>query len=222
MKIGNIFRSLSTGVLMLLGIGGMLLYMTASDLVVSFKPSISFEDMLDGKEVKTGSHVKGNVVYVFDSFASESTYTRYKDGSRSGSRKSGNYYLIPAGEEKFLALKSRQADVEALDQLIDETMNYMTTGEEPSTEFFMEGHVEKLEGKPLDYYKEYLIEGGFTEEEVEAMGEPLVVEFISFTAVRVMFVIGLLLVVLSVFLFMRRYRIETRGSGLKRAEDLPG
>ena len=69
---------------------------------------------------------------------------------------------------------------------------------------------------------EYLEEMGYTAEEVEAMGDPLVVEFRSFTAVRVMFVIGIVLVILSVLLFRRRYRIATRGSGLRRAEDLPG
>ena len=58
---------------------------------------------------------------------------------------------------------------------------------------------------------------GVPAEEVEAMGDPLVVEFRSFTAVRVMFVIGIVLVILSVLLFRRRYRIATRGSGLRRA-----
>ena len=221
MKIGNIFRSLGTEVIMVLAIGGMLLYMNASDLVVSFKPAISFQDMLDGKEVKAGSHVEGNVVYVLDYFASETSYTRYKDGSRSGGRKSGNYYLIPTAEG-CVALKSRQDDVSVLDQLTDETVEYMTSGTEPTTEIFIEGHVAKLEGSVVKYYKEYLEEMGYTAEEVEAMGDPLVVEFRSFTAVRVMFVICIVLVILSVLLFRRRYRIATRGSGLRRAEDLPG
>ena len=78
MKIGNIFRSLGTEVIMLLLFGGMMLYMNAADLVVSFKPAVSFEDMLDGKEVKAGSHIEGNVKYVMDYFASETSYTKYK------------------------------------------------------------------------------------------------------------------------------------------------
>lgn len=206
---------------MLLLFGGMMLYMNAADLVVSFKPSISFQDMLDGKEVKAGSHVEGNVKYVLDYFASETSYTRYKDGSRSGSRKSGNYYLIPTAEG-YLALKSRQADVGDLNQLTDETVEYMTSGTEPTTEFFMEGSVGKLEGSVVGYYEEYLEELGYTAEEIKAMGDPLVVEFRSFTAIRVMFAIGIVAVALAVFFFRRRYRIETRGSGLRRAEDLPG
>lgn len=73
MKIGNLIRSLNTGVLALLAFGGMLLYMCAADLVVSFKPAVSFEELLEeGKELKPGSHVEGNVVYALDYFASES------------------------------------------------------------------------------------------------------------------------------------------------------
>ena len=63
MKIGNIFRSLGTEVIMLLLFGGMMLYMNAADLVVSFKPAVSFEDMLDAHllaylrlDVKTTPH----------------------------------------------------------------------------------------------------------------------------------------------------------------------
>ncbi len=121
MKIGNLIRSLNTGVLALLAFGGMLLYMCAADLVVSFKPAVSFEELLEeGKELKPGSHVEGNVVYALDYFASESTYTKRSDGSRSGSRKSGNYYMIPAATGCF-ALKCRQADVDALNSLSEET-----------------------------------------------------------------------------------------------------
>ena len=101
---------------MLIGVGATLLYLTAADFVISIKPAVSFEDMLDGKEVQVGSRVAGEVVFAMDYFASESTYTRYEDGSRSGSRKSGNYYLIPTAEG-YIALKSRQADVSALDAL---------------------------------------------------------------------------------------------------------
>lgn len=166
MKIGNVFRSLGTEVIMLLLFGGMMLYMNAADLVVSFKPAVSFEDMLDGKEVKAGSHIEGNVKYVMDYFASETSYTKYKDGS-SSSKKSGNYYLIPI-QDGFLALKSRQNDVNTLNQLTDETIEYMTSGTEPTTEFFMEGSVKKLEGNVANYYNEYLEELGYTAEEIKA------------------------------------------------------
>ena len=55
----------------------------------------------------------------------------------------------------------------------------------------MEGSVKKLEGNVANYYNEYLEELGYTAEEIKAMGDPLVVEFRSFTAIRVMFISAL-------------------------------
>lgn len=222
MKIGNLVRSVNRGVLTLLAFGGMLLYLSAADLVVSFKPAVSFEELLEeDKELKPGSHVKGNVVYALGYFASESTYTKRSDGSRSGSRKSGNYYMIPAATGCF-ALKCRQSDVEALDGLSEETFDYMMSGTEPSTEIFIEGKAEYLEGKLAGYYKKYLADLGYTEDEVEQMGEPLVVRYVNFMAVRIGFVLGLVLVLLGIFLLRAGYLREERGSGLRKAEDLPG
>ena len=221
MKIGNLIRSLNTGVLALLAFGGMLLYMCAADLVVSFKPAVSFEELLEeGKELKPGSHVEGTVVYALDYLAYESAYTKRSDGSRSGSRKSGNYYMIPAATGCF-ALKCRQADVDALNSLSEETFDYMMSGTEPSTEIFVEGKAELLEGNLAGFYKEYLGELGYTEAEIQQMGEPLVVRYVNFMAVRIGFVLGLVLVLLGLLLLRAGYRREVRGSGLKRAEDLP-
>ena len=117
MDIKKLFRSIGRDTLMLLVLGGMLIYLSAEDFVVSFKPAVSFQDMLEGTKVKEGSHVAGDVVYSLGYFASETTYTKYKDGSRSGDRKNGNYYLIPTAEG-FVGLKSRQADVAGLDKPI--------------------------------------------------------------------------------------------------------
>ena len=222
MKIGDLIRSLNTAVVMLLLGGGIALYLSVPDLIISFKPAISFEELLeeDGRELTSGSHVTGTVVYALDYFASESSYTRRSDGSRSGDRKSGNYYLIPSVDGYF-ALKCPQADVEALNQLSDETFSYLSSGTEPSTEFFTEGKAELLEGNLVTYYEEYLTELGYTEEEIEAMGAPIVVRYVSFTAVRVMAVIGIVLLLLGLWLLRRGYRREVRGSGLRRAADLP-
>jgi hypothetical protein len=205
---------------MLIGVGATLLYLTAADFVISIKPAVSFEDMLDGKEVKVGSRVAGEVVFAMDYFASESTYTRYEDGSRSGSRKSGNYYLIPTAEG-YIALKSRQADVSALDALSEETFEYMNNGPEPSTVIHMQGKVERMEGTLAGYYEEYLEELGYSEAEIDAFGEPLVIRYLNFIAVQSMFAAALLILFLDIFFLQRRYRRAGEDRGFKRAEDLP-
>lgn len=218
MDIRKLFGAFGKDVLILLVMGGVLLFQSAPDFFVSLKPAVSFADMLEGKEVKAGTHVAGDVIYVLDYFASESTYTQRQDGSRSGSRASGNYYLIPTAEG-FVGLKSRQADVATLNAITDETFSYMETGVEPVTTIRMEGSVKVMEGTLVNYYKEYLTDMGYTESEITAFGDPLVIQYVSFTAVRVMFAIGVVLVALAVLILCRRYNYK---SGLKKAEDLPG
>ncbi|MDE7218706.1 MAG: hypothetical protein K2O45_03660 [Oscillospiraceae bacterium] len=221
MKIKHILGGINWGVIILIAFGGMMLFQSVPEDIIALKPAVSFEDMLDeGVEVKAGAHVSGKVPYVFDAFASEETYTRYSDGSRSGSKASGAYYLVPTAEA-FIAMKGRQADVGILDDLIDETWDYMETGIQPKTEFSMEGKTEVLEGQLARYFKEYLMDLGYTEAELEEMGDPLVVRTVNFTACWVMTAIGLVLVLLGVLLFRRGYRVAKYGSGLSRAEDLP-
>ena len=82
--------------------------------------------------------------------------------------------------------------------------------------------VELLEDKLVKYFREYLEDLGFEKEDIDSLGEPLVIRYVNFTAVRVMAVIGVVLLLLAGLLYRRRYRLETRGSGLRRAEDLPG
>lgn len=222
MNLKHILGGLNWGVIILLVFGGMMLYQAVPEDFIALKPAMSFEDMLEeGAEIKAGSHVSGKVPYVLDYFASESTYTRYSDGSRSGDKASGKYYLVPTADG-FIAMKGRQDDVATLDKLIDETWDYMETGVEPATEFSMEGKVEVLkEDKLVQYFEEYLVDLGFTEDELDEMGEPLVVKTVNFTACWVLTGIGLVLVALAVLLFRRGYRIAKYGSGLAKAEDLP-
>lgn len=220
MDIKKFLHGFGRDILILLVFGGVLVFQTAGDMVVSLKPAISFEDMLDGAQVKAGSHVTGNVVFALDYFASETTYTRYNDGSRSGDRKSGNYYLIPTAEG-YIGLKSREADVSALNKLSDETYEYLFSGTEPVTEIFMQGTVKVMEDDLVKYYREYLQDMDYTDEEIDAMGTPLVIQYVSFGAVRVMFLIGVALLVLTFVILWRRYQKELEGSGLNKVEDLP-
>lgn len=220
MDIKKLFGAFGKEVLILLLFGCIALYESAADMVISLKPAVSFQDMLDGREVRPGTHVKGDVIYAFDYFASQSTYTKRSDGSRSGSKKSGNYYLIPVADG-YIGLKSRQADVDALNQLTEETFHFLETGEEPTTRVFMQGSVSVMEEKVAKYYREYLGEIGYTENEIELMGEPLVIQYVNFGAVQSMFAIGIVLILLALFFLRRRYKRLLKGSGLPKAEDLP-
>ncbi len=205
MSIRRLFGSLNVAIIMLFMTGGILLGLDAKDFVISLKPAVSFEDMLIGTEVKAGDHVEGNVVYCLDYFASESSYTRYQDGSRSGDKASGNFYLIPTATG-FIGLKSIQADVKALDQLTEETLTLLEGGAEPTTEIYIEGSVVPMEGEIEEYYEEYLAELGYSEEDIAGFGDALMIVNRSFVAVRVMFAIGAVALLLGILLWVRGYK----------------
>ncbi len=207
MDIKKLVRSFSTNILILMVIGGVMLFQSAGHMLVSLKPAVSFQEILDGEEVKAGSHVKGDIVYVLDYFATESTYTQRSDGSRSGDKANGKYYLLPTAEG-YIGYKCRQADVAQMEKISEETYEFLMGGAEPTTTFQAEGGVEVMEPELEKYYREYLVDMGYSESEIDEMGEPLVIKYVSFTAVRVIFFLGLAVVVLAIFLVVRRYTRE--------------
>ncbi|MCI8417640.1 MAG: hypothetical protein HFI33_09160 [Lachnospiraceae bacterium] len=219
MDIKRFFRAMGIDMWILLAFACGMFYMSARDFVVSLKPIISFEDMLNGEELKVGSHVEGNVPFIIDYFATETSTTKYKDGSTRSS-KNGRYYLIPTATG-YVGLKGREVDVSELGKITDETYEYLMGGPEPTTEKYMTGVVDPMDDELAGYFYEYLEDMGYTQSELDAMGEPLVIKFVSFTAVRIMFAISIFLLILTVFLIIRKYKKEGQGSGLKRAEDLP-
>ena len=218
----HIFKSLNMAVILLFVFGGMLVWNSVPEVIIALKPAVSFDDMLDEEtELKAGMHVSGQVPYVLDSFAEESTYTRNSDGSRTGSKASGKYYMVPTASS-FIAMKSHQTDVKTLDKLVDETWDYMMGGAEPTTEFSMEGHIEVLDDAQLiRYYNEYLEELGYSESEIADLGTPLLVRPMSFTSCWVLLGIGILLLAIGILLFRRGYRISKYGSARRRTEPQP-
>lgn len=210
MGIKRFLEGFGKGTFFMLFFGAIMLYQVTPSFLVSLKPAISFADMLEeGTVLAPGDHVAGDVVYALDYFASESVHTEYSDGSRGGSKGSGRYYLIPTAGG-FVGLKSREVDVSDLNALSEETFAYLESETEPTTKIHMEGIVQVMESDLAGYFTGYLEDMGYTEEEIDAMGEPLVIRYNNFLAVRAMFVIGAVLCLLTVFILCRRYRALCR------------
>ena len=95
-----------------------------------------------------------------------------------------------------------------MEKISEETYEFLMGGAEPTTTFQAEGGVEVMEPELEKYYREYLVDMGYSESEIDEMGEPLVIKYVSFTAVRVIFFLGLGVVVVAIFLVVRRYTRE--------------
>lgn len=199
----KLFSSLTRISLALLIIGASSILVNFEHFVTSFRPAVSFQDLLDGEQVQKGNHVAGDVIYSFPPFASETTYTEHKDGSES-ERASGNFYIIPTAEE-FISLKTDQDLVESMDILTNETIEFFETGSEPTTQVYCEGQVIEMEDEELlGFYNEYLVEFGYTEAEIDAMGTPLIIEYVDFQLVRIMFIGGIVLVLAGIAIIIRK------------------
>ncbi|WP_110955898.1 DUF6709 family protein [Anaerosinus massiliensis] len=202
----NLFSAVNRFTLMLLGLGVMLISMNYDALITSFQPPVSFEALLEGQEVKSGSHVAGNVVNAYPPFASETTYTEYKNGTRSEEKASGSFYVIPTANG-FIGLKTNEDQVATMEQLVKETLQHSEEGAAPpTTKIFIEGQVISMEPKLVKYYKAYLKDSGFKASEIKAMGEPLVIQYTVFRNVQLMVAGGVILILIGIGLIVRRYK----------------
>lgn len=204
--LDRFFYCISKGLLVLLGMGGMVMFLSGSLFITSLKPGIDFEELQE-KEAEVGMHIKGNVKYALDCFAYEETWTENKDGSRTPAKTSHYYYAIPTKEDCFVALEVAVDAKEDMENLADETVEYISGGEEPVTTVAVEGRMSKMDEEMQGLFKEYLQEIGYTTEEIENMGELLyVMQPNSMRGNQVMFGIGALLVLIAIVLFIIRYK----------------
>ncbi len=202
----KIFASLNRLNLSLLVLGIVVISMFFSAFVTSFYPAISFEDLLDGVEVKKGSHIEGDVELSFSPFASETTETKNKSGSVTSKKASGNYYVIPMANDVFIGLKTNQDHVSDMDKLVDETYAYLDGGAEPTTKVFIQGMVKPMDDELVKYFREYMINSDFTEAEIDAMGQPLFIDYTSFVEAQICFAVGIVLILAGIALIYMKYR----------------
>lgn len=200
--LGKISRA---GVLMVL-IGVVLLGFSLGDTITSFKSAKSFDDVLENG-VEPGDHVSGQVPYLLDAFANLQTWTENRsNNSRTPAKTSAYYYVLPAGEN-YAGLRVGSQNIPAANDLVDETYGYLSGGAAPSTVLELDARVVKMEedlvGLFQDEMKEYY---GYTDQELEAIGAPLMVEPRAFTTIRIFAGVGLAFVLIGAVLLVRRWR----------------
>lgn len=223
----RISNSLSRGTLVLLVFGIMLMVMSGKMTITSLMPENDFEDLME-KEAKEGMHIKGEVQYAFDCYAYEETWKENKDGSRTPAKTSHYYYAIPGEGDNFIGLEVAVDDKVDMETLADETYEYLSGGEEPSTKIMAEGRMTKMDEEMSGLFKEYLQEIGYTNEEISGMGEFYYIEQpASMQTERLMFAGGILLVVIAIVIFIIRFKknkpvpeMETVQAAVPETEEL--
>ncbi len=201
-------------------IGGAVIYFSIGMFITTFQTPVSFEELLDGVEIKKGSYVEGNLVYALSPIASKSTYKENKTtGSRTKAKISENYYAIPVSEgNQIIVLNSSEFLIEKMDRLAEETQNYMLGGDAPVTEIYINGQVNNLDNKLLEYYHEYMQEYGYTEDEIDNMPGPFAIDTFSKSNIRIMPFAGSFIILLGIgagyFIYRKNKKRELAAEAL--------
>ena len=201
MKAERIFACFSKGVLILLAAGAILATLSGGWGIPALKSPHDFGYLLDNP-AKPGMHIQGSVLYTYDCFASEETYTQRSDGTRSMGKTSGFYYAIPS-YDGVIGLRVSADDYSDMEDLLDETITYLTDGTEHVTSVWVDGRIGKMDKSTRGLFEEYLLDMGFTRGEIADMGDPLIIECpASMSQMKVMFLVGIGLILLAVVWFV--------------------
>lgn len=191
----------------LLAAGAILLSAHGKNFLVAVKPSYTVDYLVENGARK-GMHVTGEISFVYDCFA-EMENTNNK-------KITAYYYAVPAGDG-MMALYVEAGRQAAVDTLLEETVEYLETGVPPASVIPIEGHVVKAEGRLPYLLSEYMKEIGYSQEEIEAMGEPLMLRDAaeSLKAARIYAPAGMIMlasgVLATVFaIFKGRFRQEDK------------
>lgn len=216
--ISRLIRSLTRFNCTVLGLGCIMLAVMISD--GSFPnlllPAHDFDDVMDNG-LKTGAHIKGELPYSYGGFATKESYTQNKT-SRTAAKTTGYYYLIPAGDEGIAAVYVHKDKFDSMEDLTEETYDFVTGGQEPQGTVHFEGTALKMDKELQGLEKAFrseLKDMGYSEAEITEMlsaytdGECLVISGPrDISTFYVMTAIAFAAIIAGILLIVRGYKKE--------------
>lgn len=174
---------------------------------ITLKPGYDVEFLMENNNAREGMHVTGQVPYIYDCFANLSDLEE-EDVS-------AYYYALPA-ENSMLILAVPARLNNAMEGLWEETWQYVETGVAPSSTVPIEGYVTKAKGRLPYLLSEYMVDVlEYSKEEVDAMEDPLVIEYAAETLqkARIYAPVGMILLtsgilLLILYLFLKKRYLE--------------
>ena len=152
-------------------IGVMALFMVLPEFFISLKKPVDFNELTES-ELKSGLHVEGDVWAVLDTFATEETYTKNSDGSRTPSKVSGYYYIIPVGDQSYIGIEGSTDNRAAFKKIDDATWDFLTGVTEdidPSVYYHFEGYIDDMDEELYQYFIEWFQDMDYFESNEESL-----------------------------------------------------
>ncbi len=199
------FKSISIGVLLLFLAGGFLTVAGGRHVLTSLKSETTFEELVE-EELKSGMHIKGDVPNTIGCFGYEETTRETSGGAHISTKISKYFYAVSVGD-KVVGVEIMPDNNDGMEALLEETYEYLVNGgAEPSTKVTVEGKLTVMDEELKGLFDDYLLESGYTQEEITAMGDVYFVDFISFGNMRIMFIIGIVLLAIAILIFVIKFR----------------
>lgn len=205
-----------------LAIGIMALFMVLPEFFISLKKPVDFNELSD-TEFKSGLHVEGDIYLVLDTFATEETYTKNSDGSRTPSKVSGYYYIIPVGEESYIGVEGNVDSRSAFKKIDDSTWAWLTGSAEdldPSAYYHYEGYIDKMDEELYDYFIEWFQEMEWFEtsdaEQIKVYAPALMLKPMS-PGLMPLLIIGLAMIALNVLFVVLHLNYKKKAKAAKAA-----
>lgn len=209
--MGNFAQKISRAGLIMLVIGGVLLGVSLRDTITSFQEPKTFEEVLENGAAP-GDHVAGRVPYLLDIFADMQTWTENtKTHAVSGKKTTFRYYVLPAGEG-YVGLAVSAKNFDAASKLVDQTYSYLLEGgAAPTAELTADARVAAMDKNLVELFRQDLREYyGYTDQDLEALGTPLMVEPRAFDTVRAFCGVGAALLLAGTLTLVLRWRKVSR------------
>lgn len=209
LKQKSIKKSL-VSVILLMVIGIVLIVVEFSNFKSLMNGHVKFETLAP-EEINEDLIVDASITANFGAFIEE-----YEENTKTHvTRTTSLYYIIWTGDEdaedfRYMGVKVPVADESAMEAMAEATYNY-----EYSDPIEYSGAINKMTDEEYGYFKDYFLESGFTEEEIEDYTLPYYIQVGALTggaAVSVYVILGIGVVLLLIGII--RLAMVLSGSGL--------
>lgn len=182
-------------------LGAILLFFSAPDITKMTGNAVNLYDLTDD-EIKD-QYIDCDIPWVYGSFAE-----RYSTGSDGQRKTESQYYVIPVGEESYMAIKVPADRIAEMDVQTERTYDLLDGKiSELDTAYHVRGMINRLEDEEEALLVEFFEEAGFSSSEIRHYVLPYVLEEGegsmggSFTS-WVLFLGGIVLILYGLFILI--------------------
>lgn len=185
-------------------LAAVLLFFSVPDIAKFSSKGVNLYDLKD-EEIKD-QYIDSDISFVYGVFAE-----RYNESNSGVTRTTFQYYVIPVGEESYMAIKVPARRISEMDAQVDLTYDYLDeVVDTMDTSYHITGMINPLEDEEYELLEEFFEDSGFSKSEIRKYVLPYVLEegegSIGSSVVSwLLFGIGAVLLIYAVYSLIRAF-----------------